>query len=53
MNQTWKYIQSDYYRYTGKILNPFKLLVQAVFGVSHCFRYSFWLRLSKLGGVLD
>ena len=50
MNQIWKYIQSDYYRYTGKILSPFNLFTQAVFGVNHCFRYSFWLRFSKQGG---
>ena len=50
MNQVWEYIQSDYYRYTGKILNPFKLFIQAVFGLNHCFRYSFWLRMSKWRG---
>ena len=50
MNQVWEYIQSDYFRYTGKILSPFKLFLKAVFGVNHCFRYSFWLRLSNLGG---
>lgn len=52
MKQTFKYIQSDYYRYTGKKLTPFKLCIKAIFGVNHCFRYSFWLRLSKQrGGV--
>ena len=51
MNQVWKYIQSDYYRYTGKILTPFKLFIQAVFGVNHCFRYTFWLRMSKRSGL--
>ena len=52
MNHTWKYIQSDYYRYAGKILSPFKLFVKAVFGVNHCFRYSFWLRMSKSKGIV-
>lgn len=52
MNQVWKYIQSDYYRHTGKVLSPFKLFVKAVFGVNHCFRYSFWLRLSKSRGIV-
>lgn len=51
MKQVWKYIQSDYYRYTGKKLSPFKLFLKAVFGVSHCFRYSFWLRMSKNRGL--
>ena len=50
MKQIWKYIQSDYYRYTGKVLSPLQLFVKAVFGPNHCFRYSFWLRLSKLRG---
>ena len=49
MNQVWKYIQSDYYRYTGKKCSPFKLFIKAVFGVNHCFRYSFWLRMSIKG----
>lgn len=50
MKQIWKYIQSDYYRYTGKKLSPFKLFLKAVFGVNHCFRYSFWMRMGKSGG---
>lgn len=50
MNQIWKYIQSDYYRYTGKILNPFQLFIKAVFGRNHCFRYSFWMRIANVGG---
>ena len=49
MKQIWKYIQSDYYRYTGKKISPFKLFLKAVFGVNHCFRYSFWMRMGKLG----
>ncbi len=50
MKQVWKYIQSDYYRYTGKKVGPFKLFTEALFGINHCFRYSFWLRLSNSGG---
>lgn len=54
--QTWKYIQSDYYRYTGKKLSPFRLFLKAVFGINHCFRYSFWLRMAShkngIGGVI-
>ena len=51
MNQAWKYIQSDYFRYTGKVLSPFKLSMKALFGVNHCFRYSFWLRMGKSKGL--
>lgn len=52
MKQTFKYIQSDYYRYTGKVLSPFKLFLKAILGPNHCFRYSFWMRLSKRGNVI-
>lgn len=51
MKQIWKYIQSDYYRYSGRKLNPFQLFVKAVFSMNHCFRYSFWMRMASLGGV--
>ena len=51
MKQIWKYIQSDYYRYTGEKLAPFKLFFKAIFGVNHCFRYSFWMRFGSTGGV--
>lgn len=51
MKQIWKYIQSDYYRYTGKKISSFKLFLKAIFGVNHCFRYSFWMRMGKSGGV--
>ena len=50
MKQIWKYIQSDYYRYSGKKLSPLKLTIKAIFGSNHCFRYSFWMRLSAIGG---
>lgn len=52
MKQVWIYIQSDYYRYTGKVLSPSKLFAKAVFGKGHCFRYSFWMRLANTGGIL-
>ena len=53
MNPVWKYIQSDYYRYSGKVLSPFKLFLMALFSINHCFRYSFWMRLACFtGGVL-
>lgn len=57
MKEVWKYIQSDYYRYTSKKLSPFKLFLKAVLGTNHCFRYSFWLRMASHkngigGGVL-
>ena len=52
MTQVWKYIQSDYYRYSGEKLTPVKLFTKAVFGSNHCFRYSFWMRLANAGGLL-
>lgn len=30
-----------------KVLSPFKLFLKAVFGVNHCFRYSFWMRMAS------
>ena len=50
MRSVFKYIQSDYYRYTGEKINPFKLFFSAVFGRNHSFRYTFWMRLANLGG---
>lgn len=50
MKQIWKYIQSDYYRYSGKKLTPFQLTMQAIFGRNHCFRYIYWMRLASIGG---
>lgn len=47
MHVVWSYIQSDYYRYSGKILSPFCLVMKALFSFNHCFRYSFWLRLAS------
>ena len=52
MTQVWKYIQSDYYRYSGEKLTPVKLFTKAVFGSNHCFRYSFWMRLANAAGLL-
>ena len=51
MKQVWKYIQSDYYRYSGKKLTPIKLFTKAVFGRNHCFRYSFWMRMANTSGL--
>ena len=50
MKQVWKYIQSDYYRYSGKKLTPFQLTMKALFSRNHCFRYTFWMRLAAIGG---
>lgn len=52
MTKVWEYIQSDYYRYSGKKLTPIKLFTKAVFGRNHCFRYSFWMRLAGTGGLI-
>lgn len=46
MKKILLYIESDYYRYTGKRANPCTLIRKAFFGRSNAFRYSFWLRLS-------
>lgn len=51
MKQVWKYIQSDYYRYSGKVLSPIKLSTKAIFGTNHCFRYSFWMRMASQKGI--
>lgn len=47
MSQVWTYIQSDYYRYTGKVLSPFHLFLKAMFSWNYGFRYTFWLRLAS------
>lgn len=54
MKEVWKYIQSDYYRYSGKIESPLKLFIKAVFSINHCYRYSFWMRMAAYargGGI--
>ena len=50
MKEVWKYIQSDYYRYSGKIESPLKLFIKAVFSINHCYRYSFWMRMAACTG---
>lgn len=52
MKQVWEYIQSDYYRYSGKKLTPLQLTIKALFGTNHCFRYSFWMRMAGPKGLL-
>lgn len=47
MNEIFKYIQSDYYRYTGVKCGGAKLIFAALFGRNHCFRYNFWFRLAS------
>ena len=47
MSQVWTYIQSDYYRHTGKVLSPFNLFMKAMFECNYGFRYTFWLRLAS------
>ena len=47
MHIVWTYIQSDYYRYSGRVLSPFQLTIKALFSLNHCFRYTFWLRLAS------
>lgn len=47
MKDIFLYIQSDYFRYTGKKDSWIKILRYLLFGRNHCFNYSFWLRLSS------
>lgn len=51
MKELFLYIQSDYYRYTGKRGggNAVKYLF---LGRNHCFNYSFWLRLASRKNIL-
>lgn len=52
MRDVFKYIQSDYYRYSEEILYPLELFVKAMWCRNHCFRYSFWMRLASLQGAV-
>lgn len=48
-----KYIQSDYYRYSGeKHASLFKLTMKAIFGGVPAFRYCYWFRLAKYGNPI-
>lgn len=47
MKDIFLYIQSDYFRYTGKKDSWIKILRYLFWGRNHCFNYSFWLRLSS------
>ena len=47
MHPIWSYIQSDYYRYSEKVLSPIQLIFKAIFSNNHCFRFLFWLRLAS------
>lgn len=41
-----EFIQSDYYRYTGKLLTFSRLTFYALIARNHCFAYSYWMRLA-------
>lgn len=52
MKEIWKYICSDYQRYTnafgdGKTVSCMKIIMTALIARNHCFAYSFWLRLAS------
>ncbi len=47
MKEIFRYINSDYYRYTGKMGGVKTILFYLVFGRNHCFNYTFWLRLAS------
>lgn len=48
LKEAWKYVQSDYYRYYGRKKGVLTILRKALFGHNHCFRYSFWLRMTAV-----
>lgn len=52
MRELFRYIQSDYYRYTGKMGGVKTILSHVLFGRNHCFKYSFWLRLASRKTIL-
>lgn len=47
MNEIFKYIYSDYYRYYGKNPSRWDLIWQIMTVRNHCFVYSFWFRLAS------
>lgn len=47
MTKTFRYIQSDYQRYTGNRGGVKTIIAYLLFGRNHCFNYSFWLRLAS------
>ena len=46
-NQIFKYIESDYFRYTNRRASKKKLIAYLLFGRNHRFNYSFWFRLAS------
>lgn len=46
MQNIFRYIRSDYQRYTGKIGGGGRIIAYLLFKRNHCFNYGFWLRLS-------
>lgn len=50
MKKVFEYIQSDYYRYTGKKASFFLMFLYSL--GNHCFRYCFWLRLASHKNIL-
>lgn len=47
MNEIFKYIYSDYYRYYGKNPSRWDLIWQIMTVRNHCFVYNFWFRLAS------
>lgn len=52
MRGIYRYIQSDYYRYTGVMGGRFRLTLAGIFGRNRCFKYSFWLRLASTSNFI-
>lgn len=52
MNELFKYIQSDYHRYTNKLGGVKDIILYLLFKGNHCFNYSFWLRLASRKNIL-
>lgn len=53
MSRIFRYIQSDYQRYTGKLGGVTEILFYLFFKRNHCFNYSFWLRLASKRNIFQ
>lgn len=52
LKELFLYIQSDCQRYTDKTGGVFSIVKYLIVSRNHCFRYSFWLRLSSRKNIL-
>ena len=52
MKELFRYVISDYYRYTGINGSAISIIKYLFFGRNHCFNYCFWLRFASRKNVL-